>query len=60
MYQLSLSMFAGTANWDEAASAPLPDMALLDDTLRGKRFVFRANLSAWSELGVSVSEEIPV
>ena len=44
MYQLLLSMFAGTA-WDERVSAPLRDIIDWGHALhaRGNRFVFRAN-----------------
>ena len=44
MYQLLLSMFAGTA-WDERVSAPLRDIMDRRHELhaRGSRFVFRAN-----------------
>ena len=59
MYQLLLSMFAGTA-WDERVSAPLRDIIDWEHALhaRGNRFVFRAN--GGLKLGVSLSKEVPV
>ena len=58
MYQLLLSMFAGTA-WDERVSAPLRDIMDWGHELhaRGSRFVFRAN--GGQKLGVSLSKEVP-